>query len=899
MLWNLKIRGKIAVGYFMIVLLLGLFLLIVQGRIKELEKETELLSGHDMHVNELIEKIEKNVLDMETGQRGFALTGKESYLVPYNEGNEDWQENFADLKGMITDATQLENLENIRDNIKLWIEEAGQPVVQNKQQGHEDEVASYFQADTGKAIVDQIRSQSDRFRQIEAGKTAERVVELKDRNQELFLTMYVLWTLVALASIIASTMISGGIVRAMKDVIAMIQGISEGRNLKTRLNVSTKDEINDLVEMTNRLLDKVEKEQIASDRITSMSLKLQEKTDIYSLCDTFLYRMATVLEFQFGAIYVARENEDELTKISAYAGGEGRNGVGRERIKWGEGLVGQCAQDQHLIHLSDLPDYYIPVQSGLGVTPPRQLIIAPVLFEGRTVAVIETASLTQWPTSDLELLRRLVDLFGVSVNSVTTRSKIQQLYNEAQIMNEELQTQSEELLAQTHELINLNGKLENQKRVAENTATELETMNVELERSSKYKSEFLANMSHELRTPLNSMLLLSQLLTENPSGNLTEEQRSFASVIHSSGSDLLAIINDILDLSKVEAGKMQIEMSAVNLTEFPSVFQGYFGKTAEAKHLDFSVILHPEIPDLFYTDEMRLHQILRNLLSNAFKFTEKGEVRLEISRRQDIRSEEYTREGPVLAFDVIDTGIGIPPEKSELIFEAFQQADGSTARKFGGTGLGLSISLQLARLLRGHLSLEGRPEGGSIFTLYLPLHEEPWDPEERPAAADGHSESGEQGSADGERENRSGWDQDAGYEENSDGSTLFAGATVLIVDDDQRNLYALSQRLEGYGMRVLTAQSGFECLEKVRSTSAIDLILLDIMMPVLDGYDTLSIIRDEMQLLELPIIAVSAKTMKEERQRCLAAGASDFISKPVQFRELIRIMRYYLRDHAA
>ncbi|BCG59210.1 CHASE3 domain-containing protein [Paenibacillus sp. URB8-2] len=890
--WNLKVRGKIALGYSMILLVLGLFLIIVQGRISELEQETIMLSGHDMQVNELTFQIEKNVLDMETGQRGYAITGDESYLAPYYDGLEKWRIHYTKLNEMISgNPSQLDNLKNIRVNIETWIVKSGQYVVDLKQAGRDAEVNAYFHADTGKSIVEQIRKQSQYFREIEKGTTAKRVTDLKDRNRQLIVTMYVLWSMVALVAIAASILISGGIVKTLKNVIDAINHIADGDSKARRIEVNTKDEIYDLAIATNRLLENVEREQRISDQVTRMSLKLQEKTAPADLSDTFLSKLSTMLEIQYGAVYIAQGNYgDSLVRVSSYAGGEEDTHLGREKVMLGEGLVGQCALDQNLLKLEELPVDYINISSGLGRTPPRQAVIAPAIFENRTVAVVEVASLMRWTPEHFTLLKQMLDLFAVSVNSVMTRMQIEQLYSESQTMNEELQTQSEELQVQTHELINVNSKLETQKEFAENTASELEKMNEELERSSRYKSEFLANMSHELRTPLNSMLLLSQILSENQGGNLTEEQQTYASVIHSSGSDLLAIINDILDLSKVEAGKMQIETSAVNLTEFHSLFDGYFGMTAGSKKLEFSVVLKDRVPDIFYTDELRLHQILRNLLSNAFKFTEKGGVKLEVSKLDTFSAPGYHPDGPMLAFSVIDSGIGISPDKRNLIFEAFQQADGSTARKFGGTGLGLSISQQLAKLLGGYLTLKSKPNEGSIFTLYLPCRNEPWEPQgqifESEAAATVESGTFAKGSVEEMRTDNSFYSADYG---------CLTGKTVLVVDDDSRNIFALTQTLQKYDMKVLTAQNGFECLQIVREHPEIGIVLLDIMMPVLDGYDTLSILREELLLSELPIIAVSAKTMKEDREKCLAAGATDFIKKPVNIKELLQLMCHHLR----
>ncbi|NGM84059.1 response regulator [Paenibacillus sp. 7124] len=891
--WNLKVRGKIALGYSMILFLLGLFLVIVQGRISELEQETVMLSGHDMQVNALTFQIEKNVLDMETGQRGYALTGDESYLAPYYDGLEQWRIHYTDLNAMISgNSSQVDNLSNIKTNIETWIVKSGQYVVDLKQAGRDAEVSAYFRADTGKSIVDQIRKQSKHFRDIEKTITSQRITNLKSRNSQLIVTMYILWSLVALVAIAASILISGGIVKTLKNVIDAINHIADGNSKVRRIEVKTKDEIHDLAMATNRLLENVEREQRISDQVARMSVKLQEKTAPADLSDTFLSQLATMLEIQYGAVYIAQGNYgDSLVRVSSYAGGEEDIHIGREKVMMGEGLVGQCALDQNVLKLQELPGDYIHISSGLGRTPPRQAVIAPAVFENRTVAVVEVASLMKWAPEHFTLLKQMLDLLAVSVNSVMTRMQIEQLYSESQTMNEELQTQSEELQIQTHELINVNSKLETQKQFAENTAADLEELNEELERSSRYKSEFLANMSHELRTPLNSMLLLSQILAENQGGNLTEEQQTYASVIHSSGSDLLSIINDILDLSKVEAGKMQIETSAVNLTEFPSLFDGYFGKTAESKKLEFIVDIQDNVPDIFYTDELRLHQILRNLLSNAFKFTEKGSVKLEVSKLDSFSAAGYHPSGPVLAFSVIDSGIGISSDKRNLIFEAFQQADGSTARKFGGTGLGLSISQQLTKLLGGHLGLKSKPNEGSIFTLYLPCTEEPWDPQSQLFNSEAAA-AVEVGGA-----------TDSGYSEmridnslNSAEYRCLAGKTVLVVDDDSRNIFALTKTLQKYDMKVLTAQNGFECLQTVREHPEIGIVLLDIMMPVLDGYDTLSILREELLLSELPIIAVSAKTMKEDREKCLSAGATDFIKKPVVIKELLQMMCQYMKE---
>ncbi|MGN7763874.1 CHASE3 domain-containing protein [Paenibacillus sp. 22594] len=897
---RLKIRGKIALGYAMILLMLGLFLLVVSGRISALEKETVFLSDHDMKLHELTYQIEKNVLDMETGQRGYALTGDPSYLAPYDSGTTEWKINYTKLSSMIKDnPDQLLNLSDIQENIVQWIKTSGQYVVDLKRNEQNEALNAFFRNDSGKLIIDSIRSQLEYFRDNERKLTSERITNLKASNNKLLMIMYVLWTMVAFLAALVTYLISASIVNPLLSVIQAIRSIAGGGNMSERIKVKTLDEIYDLGNATNELLDTVQRDHWSSAQISLMSIALQETTDLSVVCRTFVNRLSFMLEMQYGVIYVLGENDQFELKYS-YAGSENQEfGSGKTIIRPGEGLIGQCAIDKRLSRIENLPEGYISINSGLGRSAPQFAVIAPVLFENKTVAVLEVASLTKWAPYHLELFGELLNMLGVTLNSVLTRMEIQHLYKESQVMNEELQIQSEELQVQseelqvqteelqnhTQELLTINRELENQKAVAENAAVQLEKYNEQLELSSRYKSEFLANMSHELRTPLNSMLILSQLLTENRNESLSEEELGYAAVIHSSGSELLSMINDILDLSKVEAGKMTVERDAVNLTELPSMLKGYFNKIAEQKNIDFKVTLQNDVPDLFFTDEMRLHQILRNLLSNAFKFTEKGFVEVNIQRVEPLTESQLLTAEPAIAFAVKDSGIGVSEANRKIIFEAFRQADGSTARKFGGTGLGLSISLQLARLLGGTITLDSKEGTGSTFTLYLPCREEDdgfdtviSDVWSTPAAA--ASEWGVQ--------------QEMPVKKDStpfDREYLkLHEKTVLIVDDDIRNIYALEKGLEPYDMRIITAQSGFECLQIVREQPEVDIVLLDIMMPNLDGYDTLSIIRDELQLPELPIIAISAKTMKEDREKCLAAGASDFISKPVVIKDVVTRM---------
>lgn len=390
-------------------------------------------------------------------------------------------------------------------------------------------------------------------------------------------------------------------------------------------------------------------------------------------------------------------------------------------------------------------------------------------------------------------------------------------------------------------------------------------------------------MSHELRTPLNSMLILSQILAENKQGNLSEEEQQYASVIYNSGSDLLNLINDILDLSKVEAGKMQIDMSLVNLTEIPELMEGYFRKSAESKQLTFEIEMADDLPDTIYSDGMRLHQILRNLLSNAIKFTESGGVTLRVQKMGSMVNTDFRINGEVIAFSVEDSGIGISEEHLQSIFEAFQQGGQTTARRYGGTGLGLSISLHLAKLLGGYITVDSEEGGGSTFTLYLPLRTEDNHNNDHlfmlPEVA---ATTSTPGFINQPMDN---------YE--ADDVQQLAHKTVLIVDDDIRNVYRLTNALEKLQMNVYTAHNGFECLELLNQHPEMDAIVLDMLVPEMDGVETIKRIRENPEWTDLPVIAILSNHSSNPEQ-LHTSGANDSILKPVQMDELIHKLQNWI-----
>jgi CheY-like chemotaxis protein len=417
--------------------------------------------------------------------------------------------------------------------------------------------------------------------------------------------------------------------------------------------------------------------------------------------------------------------------------------------------------------------------------------------------------------------------------------------------------------------------------------------------SSQYKSEFLANMSHELRTPLNSLLVLAKLLSENLDGNLTVKQVEFARTIHEAGADLLQLINDILDLSKVEAGKMEVHPAAIALDTLLDYVDATFRPTAAQKGLTFEIEVNPDVPALIYSDEQRLQQILRNLLSNAVKFTADGGVTLRVAQADPaIRFAGPLRdEASVLAFAVADTGIGIAEHKLELIFGAFQQADGTTSRGYGGTGLGLSISRDIARLLGGEIHATSRLGHGSTFTFYLPGRQAAGAASSAAVPADSATTLAAAGAPNGAAADSHGQPEilaaGAGLESCREYDPL-SGAKILIVDDDVRNVFALTSVFERYGAQIRYAENGRQGMEILDREDDIALVLMDVMMPELDGYATTAAIRRRPEFADLPIITVTAKAMKGDRAKSIASGASEYVTKPVDISHLIGLMRGWL-----
>ncbi|WP_138906150.1 HAMP domain-containing protein [Streptomyces chryseus] len=857
--------------------------------------------------------------------------------------------------------------------------------------------------------------------------------------------------------------LAGNLTRQVRAIAEVTGAVAEG-DLTRSITVDASGEVSELKDNINSMVESLRETTRANQEqdwlktnLARMSGLMQGRRDLKVVAELIMDELTPLVGAQYGGFYLAQERGgvSELELIGSYGHpGDASDTPRPVRFRFGQSLVGQAARSRRTIAIDDLPAGYITISSGLGSTDPASLIVLPIVVEGQVLGVIELASVTAFTQVHRDFLDQLMETVGVNVNTIVANARTDELLGESQRLAAELQARSGELQVRQEELQNSNAELEEKAALLASQNRDIETKNLEIEQArqeleerarqlslaSKYKSEFLANMSHELRTPLNSLLILAQLLSQNPTRNLTPKQVEYAGIIHSAGSDLLQLINDILDLSKVEAGKMDISPERVSLRRLLDYVEATFRPMTAQKGLDFRISVAPGVPTDLITDDSRLRQVLRNLLSNAVKFTEKGAVELRIAPAAEPDVPTQVREhGPALSFRVLDTGIGIAEPQLEAIFGAFQQADGTTSRKYGGTGLGLSISREIAHLLGGAIQATSVLGEGSTFTLHLPVarfeerepsvtDEDAQQPlavsaphlipaqrrllviEDRPrgllslVAESAVAELAENQSlvdargpvrlrtAVGPEEAAAalaaepchcvvlGLDMAGGaamqllealngdpalrqvpvlahhtrrldqqqerrllelarmkplellpsldelrerialhltaerpsdvlplarsadsaaltaspleLDESPDGQ--LAGRVVLVVDDDARNVYALTGILEMHGMQVLHADNGRKGLETLSRHGQVELILMDVMMPEMDGYAATAAIRAMPEHADLPIIAVTAKAMEGDREKSLAAGANDYITKPVDADVLVACMLRWL-----
>lgn len=1196
------------IGFGIIILIM---LAVIGNTYINFVKESEAVKWN-VHTYKVIQESDcllMSLLDMETGARGYVITGNESFLEPFNKGNSSYENHYDKLKQLTEDnSEQQQRLYNINNKYKEWVEWEKNIIIAKRKEVSSgklklEDLIAIVQSGYGKNMMDELRSILGDINNEEERLLQNRNADLIKMEKETRVIMLTGGALATIAAIIIASLSIRMIVNPVKVVTNTFREIAEGEvNLEARLMSNSEDEIGKMARYFNIFMTKL-KELISENRnqswLTTGRAELNEEMrgvrEINTLSSRIITYICRYLNMQIGRFYVKTDsNTFKVFGSYSYNSSEGSP----DEFNIGEGLVGQAALEDKIVLVQDVPADYMKIISGLGEAVPKNILIAPCMYHEEIECIIELGSFNQFTDVQLKFIEQVSENIATSINLTKAQTKMEVLLNktlvqaeELQVQQEELrqnneeleeqakilkqsemnlQTQQEELRVSNEELEEQTKKLEQQKRdISENNKLlrkanhEIEGKAKELEIANKYKSEFLANMSHELRTPLNSIIVLSQLL-ENKKANepLTEKQLEYSKTIHSSGKNLLRLIDDILDLSKVESGKIDINFDQVNLAELAENTKSLFTPIILQKNIDFNIEIEDGLPEKIISDEQRLQQIINNLLSNAFKFTETGYVKMNICRPKEEDIKNYKIEENVnklISIEIIDTGIGIPADKQTLIFEAFKQVDGTISRKYGGTGLGLSISRELARLLGGNIYLKSEEGKGSKFTLVfldndnmeqVKLNKEEYSGidknyrdnlEEKIISEndineftkDEHDESkkedekllliiedDEQFSTllselaykknykvlieknsdeaiklaekynpyaillDSGLSDNSGlrvvdklqnleytknipihiisWKEDKNLydkmknlvwhikkpynleelynlfdkietslsndskkllivdedksqsnmiynnlnergfkittlesgldaykllkdeqfdcmildlnlkdmngidlvnklkEENlvnfpiliytegnitqeeedklnkytesiiikgnnsidrlldevslffhsvdsnidnknfknikfsEEKENLLNNKNILIVDDDMRNVFSLTSALEEKGMNVVVGRNGSEGIKKLYEKNNIDLILMDVMMPEMDGYTAMKEIRKEKQFDNIPIIAITAKSMKEDRQKCIEAGSNDYLTKPVDINKLISLLKVWL-----
>jgi CheY-like chemotaxis protein/signal transduction histidine kinase/CHASE3 domain sensor protein len=795
-----------------------------------------------------LESLLSTLIDAETGQRGFLLTGEESYLAPYTDAKDALPDEIKSMRALLVNRPEqrrrLDALESLA-NLKMAELES---TVAARRAGKPEAALAVVRSDRGKIYMDRIRAAVGEMDSAERQLIAQRAQESRNAaTVSLAVTLGgsgILLFLIAGAAVVAS------------------------RDFRTRQAQAW----------------------IRSGQM-GLSEQMQGDQPLDKLGTNLLGFLAGFVEAQVGAAYIAEAGQ--YRRFAAYAIPASES---VETVRPGDGLVGQAANDKRALRVRDVPAGYLPISSGIGRGTPNELVVVPASIDGVVQAVVELGFFGATDSDQRELLSRASESIAVAVRAAKDRQRLEELLQETQQQAEELQAGAEELRvsneeleeqgralreSQAHlevqqsELEQINSQLEEQAQLLEHQKDELAKAQVvltarsdELQRANEYKSEFLANMSHELRTPLNSTLILAKLLADNKDGNLTAAQVKFAKTITSAGNDLLALINDVLDLSRIEAGKVELAPEKISVAGIVESLVKTFQPTADQNHLRFSWVIEPGVPEQMETDAQRLGQILKNLLSNAFKFTEKGEVALRV----------FSPQSGTVAFAVRDTGVGIAPHQQDVIFEAFRQADGSIHRKFGGTGLGLSISRDLAALLGGEITVQSALGEGSVFTLTMPLvfNSGAAVPETRPAPKP-------------ESVPKSTPPQipvPSAPEDDRNAITP-GGRVILLVEDDPAFAMIL---------RDLVREMGFQCVAAASANDGLiaagqylpSAILLDVNLPDHSGLGVLDALKRDPRTRHIPVHMLSVSDYKRE---ALELGAIGYALKPAKREELIEALR--------
>ncbi|MGH6645785.1 response regulator [Aquabacterium sp.] len=859
----------LAVGAFSATVFIGLIFFLV-SQLNWVEHTQQVIGN----ANEL----KTLVVDLETGTRGYLITGDDRFLSPYTVAKPKLAAELQTLKTLVQDnPPQLDRLVRIETLQAQWDQFAQRIIGLRRNQG---DYLSVIRAETGKQLFDEIRREAGIFVDVESKL-------LQERNDAARRATF--WVIVVYVTMLL----------VLSGLIAW-----SGRRQIMTLSTSYGDALREHMISTKALQEKawlrIGQTQLAGRLLGQLSLPI--------LSRNVLEFMAGYLGVTVGAVYV-RNQTGQLQRAGTYGFGK-HESQADEILDAEHGLIGQAAMDGQLKHVPQVPDHHLKVVTGLSTGAPTDVVLLPISNEGRVNGVVELGFMRAVTERDLELLRILASNVGASVEAAQYRQRLQDALEETHQLNEELQTQQEELQTQQEELRTANEELEEQSRVLTESQTNLEHQQAELEqtnaqlseqalivdrknealkqaqdelearadelqRASRYKSEFLANMSHELRTPLNSSLILAKLLWDNKPGNLNEEQVKFAKTIYGAGNDLLTLINDILDISKVEAGKLELTPQFLSLDSLLESLRMTFTPLADEKRLTFEVRQTGDAPASIFTDRQRVEQVLKNLLSNAIKFTDKGKISLTVQARGDDR----------VSFAVSDSGIGIAPEQQDVIFEAFRQADGTINRQYGGTGLGLSISRELAGLLGGAISVDSELGRGSTFTLDLPVR---WtDQAELPAVVDAPVAMPRVASArvvvpppiptvPAEPIPMFADDRQA---------ISAGGRLVLVIEDDPEFAAILFDLAHEMRYQCLVAHGAIEGFQ-LATQFLPNAILLDIRLPDDSGLTVLQQLKDHPQTRHIPVHIVAAEDVSEV---ALHMGAVGFAIKPTTREALMEV----------
>jgi signal transduction histidine kinase/CheY-like chemotaxis protein len=898
----LSVGVRIGAGFGAALLLLALFSMAVSSRLKAAGEERQWVQ-HSLEVLSTNERAIRTIRQAEASARGFKLTGAPLFRGQFETDIADTEHALAELKTLTSDnARQQQLLSALGPVIRERFE--SMRLLFDPQRSDVNATVMGGAAMMGR--VDQLTRAID---------TEERRL-LEDRRARTAATermtrQVVLYGSIAAVLLIAFVgwLVTRSILRPVAALSAGAARVGRGEYLQA-VAVTRDDELGRLAVSFNQMAAQISARELALSEqdwmnasLARLSRLLEGARDPARLAAKILGELAVLVGARQSLIYVPEtEASDTLELQASYASDHPP-----QRIARGQGLIGQCFRDANGVVLDKVPEDYLRISSALGQARAAQVVVMPAVFEGNVKAVLELATLTAFSAAQLTLLHRFCDSFATVLHAIQAAKKTEELLNEATALSEQLREQQLELQQANLEMEQVNEELQQSNVEMEEKATVLQEQREALERankevdrarmaleekvqqlaqSSKYKSEFLANMSHELRTPLNSLLILSKILAENNEGTLTAKQVERANTIHGAGNDLLELINDILDLAKIESGTVTADVAQVRVSDITAQMHQAFDHVAESAHLKFTVEVGPDVPASLVTDGRRLQQILRNLLSNAFKFTSKGGVTLKIERVTSgwgANVPSLASADAVVAFRVIDTGIGVPEDRREIVFEAFQQADAGTARRYGGTGLGLSISRELSRLLQGALTIESKPGVGSTFSFYLPavravdapVARAPEPPpiarmvpravleESRLADIDAFDEVAEV--ADDDRSNLAPDDR-----------------ILLVIEDDRSFSAVLADFARDKGFKVIMERSAHEAIRAARRFKP-SAITLDLLLKDSNGWAVLDRLKHDPDLRHVPVHVIS---VEDQRERALMQGALTFSQKPVT-RELL------------